>query len=357
MSSSNKKRPPRIAFAFATLLVAAIFYAGAYLYTKIAQPTAPSVTSASAQATKETTAQADETARKQSEANKKRAEEEAKKEAEKKAAEKKAAEEEQKKKAATKPRQIRHKLEGTSASKVEKSNVYGALTQAIGTFEDKDYTVAFALYDINTGVTLTYNGKEELYPASSIKAPFTTSIYQELVDKGEVSLDEVAPVAQETIVESSDEGYRALHEAYGEQAFITWLKDAGVEPGSYGSYEETVGWNYPHICAEQFSLMWRGIYTYLNTKTEAAKQLGKFLETRTVSSLRKALDKNTRSQSKMGWFEIESDYNSMPATVEGGVVYSKQGPYIIIVMTSAPALLDEMVPLEQAITSTHVAML
>ncbi len=382
MPTPGKKRPPRIVFAFAVLILAALFYAGAYLYTSIVSPgtnasgstasqgsqasepasSQAQVSSSAQESTKSEQGSTKQETKKQSssqknESSSQKPKEETTKDSQaqstKKESEKQAAE---KKKAAT-PRSIRHKLQGPSAASVEKSPAYADLTQQIGAFEDKDYTVAFVVHDLQTGKELTYNADEELYPASSIKAPFTTAIYQELVDKGEVQLEDVAPVAQETIIESSDEGYRELHALYGEQAFIAWLEDAGVKPGSYDSYEDMVSWNYPHICAKQFSLMWQRIYAYLGSKTAAAKQLSGFLENRTVSSLRCALDKGTRSVSKMGWFETESDYNSKPATVEGGVVYAKEGPYVIALMTGAPALLDEIVPLERAICATHASML
>ena len=374
MPTLGKKRPPRIVFAFAALVLAAIFYAGANLYTSFSSSATHASGSATSQgsqssepassqgqvssgtqgaaqptqkdADQKTTGQPPSSSQK-TESSSQKSKEETKKDSQAQSS----------KKEATTSRSIRHKLQGSSAARVAKSPAYAELSQQIGSFEDKGYTVAFVVRDLQTGKELTYDADEELYPASSIKAPFTCAIYQELVDKGEVNLDEVAPVAQETIIESSDEGYRALHASYGEQALISWLKDAGVGPGSYESYEDMASWNYPHISAKQFSLMWQRIYAYLNGKTEAAKQLSGFLESRTVSSLRRALSKNTRSMSKMGWFESESDYNSEPATVEGGVVYAKEGPYTIALMTSAPALLDEIVPLEQAICATHASML
>lgn len=382
MSTSHKNRPPRIVFAFAALALAALFYAGAYLYTSFASPTThasgstssqggQSSESASSQAqvsssshgteqTKESSARSE--AKKQSssqreQANSQSAKKETEKDSQTQSAKKESEKQVAEKQKSKTPRSMRYKLQGSCAARVEKSPTFAELTQQIGTFEDKGYTVAFVVHDLQTGKELTYNADEELYPASSIKAPFTTAVYQELVDKGEVQLEDVEPVAQETIVESSDEAYRALHESYGEQAFITWLEDAGVGPGSYESYEEMVSWNYPHICAKQFSLMWQRIYAYLGGKTAAAKQLSGFLEKRTVSSLQQALDKNTRSVSKMGWFDTESEYNSKPATVEGGVVYAKEGPYVIALMTNAPALLDELVPLERAVCAAHAPML
>lgn len=255
------------------------------------------------------------------------------------------------------PRAVKYKLEGDAAAAVTATNAYGVLTQAVGAVEDKGYTVAFVIHDMTNGNELTYNSTQELYPASSIKGPFTTNIYQEQVETGTVSLKQVTPIAEPTILESSDEGYREEHRQFGTQTFIKWLKDAGVGPGSYGSYEAMVTWNYPHISAQQLALMWIHAYKYLMTKTEPAKELADLFERREVSSLRKALDPSLVTWSKMGWFDSFSEYNSEPATVEAGVVFSEDGPYVLSVMTTAPALLDELIPIHRALYRAHQDML
>lgn len=254
------------------------------------------------------------------------------------------------------PRATKYELEGDAAASVKATNANGILTQAIGTFEDQGYKLAFVVHDIKTGHEICYDSDEELYPASSIKAPFTAAVYEKLVETGEVKLESVEPTAAVTILESSDEGYRALHSRYGERVFIEWLKDAGVEPGSYGSYESMVSWNYPHISARQLELMWVHIYNYLVTNTEPAKELAGFLERREVSSLRKALPKDVRSWSKMGWFDSHSEYRSEPATVEAGVVFDGKNPYVLAVITTAPAELDKLIPIHQALYRAHQDM-
>ena len=256
-----------------------------------------------------------------------------------------------------KPRSVAHELGGDTAKAIEATNAYGVLTQAIGTMEDAGYTVAFVVHDLTTNHRIVYNADQELYPASSIKAPFTCSVYQKLVETGKVAIEAVEPVASATILESSDEGYRTLHSNYGEQHFIEWLKDAGVGPGSYQTYDAMVAWNYPHISATQFALMWDHVYAYLATETAPAKQLAGYLEKREVSAVRDALGTKLRTWSKMGWIESEGAYRSEPATVEGGVVFDEGGPYVFAVMTSMPAQINALVPLHQAIYRAHQDML
>ena len=266
--------------------------------------------------------------------------------------------EEQEAAAAPEIASTRYELEGDARDAVAADKyAFAALTQEIAAFEERGLTVAFVLHDVEGGGELTYDADEELYPASSIKGPFTTCIYQELVEKGLADLAVVEPVARVTILESSDEGYRTLHELFGEQAFVTWLADAGVGPGSYGTLEQMVAWNYPHVSARQLALMWRHVFEYLSTTdTEASRQLASLFDAREASSVRMAVDEGVRTWSKMGWFESVSDFRSEPATVEAGTVFAESGTYVFAVMTTAPAELDSLVPLLAALDAAHDAM-
>ncbi len=255
------------------------------------------------------------------------------------------------------PREIAHSFEGTSAEAVNASNAYGVLTQAIGEFEDTGDKVSFAVRDLTTDNTLTYDSGRPQYPASSIKAPYTCAVYELLLEKGEASYEEIRPLAEETILESSDEAYRELHERYGMEIFSTWLQEANVAPGEYSSYGEMLIWNYPHLNTDQLLAMWLHIYDYLQTDTPFAQHLGSLLEAREVSAMRNALGKEVKTQSKMGWFEYFGDFFSEPATVEAGIVYAPEGTYAVAVMTTAPAQIAELEPIFTALARAHYEMI
>ncbi len=255
------------------------------------------------------------------------------------------------------PREIAHPFEGTSAEAVSASNAFGVLTQAIGEFEDTGDKVSFAVRDLTTGNTLTYDSGRPQYPASSIKAPYTCAVYELLLEKGETSYEEVRPLAEETILESSDEAYRDLHERYGMEVFSTWLQEAGVAPGEYSSYGEMLIWNYPHLNTDQLLAMWLHICDYLQTDTPFAQHLGSLLEAREVSAMRNALGTKVKTQSKMGWFDYFGDFFSEPATVEAGIVYAPEGAYAVAVMTTAPAQIAELEPIFTALARAHYEMI
>lgn len=255
------------------------------------------------------------------------------------------------------PRATSFELEGSAAESVRATNAYGVLTQAIGSFEDSGNLVSFVVHDLSNGRELTYDSTRIQYPASSIKAPYTTCVYQELIEPGDANMDEVYPLAQETIIDSSDDAYRALRDQYGSEVFEAWLKDADVGYDGYDSYGEMLHWNYSHMCSEQLIRMWIHMYDYLQTDTEPANQLADLLEHRAVSALRQAVGPRVRTWGKMGWFDYFGDYDSEPATVEGGIVFSSEGPYAVAVMTTAPAQINDLVPIFTAISRAHYDMI
>ena len=255
------------------------------------------------------------------------------------------------------PRDIAHTFEGSSSDAVRASNANGVLSQAIGAFEDTGDDISFAMRDMMTGNTLTYDSGRIQYPASSIKAPYTASVYQQLVESGQTSMEDVFPLAEETIVVSSDEAYSELHDRYGSYAFQTWLEEAGVQPLGYESYDEMLNWNYPHLCCDQMLLMWLHLYDYLKSDTEPSHQLADLLERRETSAMREALGTDVRTLSKMGWFDEHSDFGSEPATVECGVVFADEGTYVVSVMTTAPARIEELVPIFTALARAHYDMI
>lgn len=255
------------------------------------------------------------------------------------------------------PCEVDHELEGTSAEAVKASNAYGKITQAIDEFEDNDQAISFAMRDLTTGNSLSYDADRIQYPASSIKAPYVCSVYEELIENGETSLEEVTPLATETIIESSDDAYSDLTDKYGSEPFRTWLESAGVEPLGYESYEDMLRWHYPHINTNQLLLMWLHMYDYLQAKTEPSNQLADLLERREVSAMRNELGTDIRTWSKMGWFDVVGDFESEPATVEGGVVFSKEGTYVVAVMTTAPADISSLQPVFNALARAHFDMI
>ncbi|MBR3160238.1 MAG: hypothetical protein IKF14_14225 [Atopobiaceae bacterium] len=255
------------------------------------------------------------------------------------------------------PRPIAHEFEGSSADAVRATNAYGVLTRAIGEFEDTGDLISFAMLDLATGNDLRYDSGRVQYPASSIKAPYTAAVFQELVETGQASPEEVYPIAEETIVESSDDAYSDLHERYGMDVFATWLQNAGIGPGEYGSYGEMLIWHYPHINTDQLLAMWLHMYNYLQSGTEPSQTLASFLERRTVSAMRAALGPDVRTWSKMGWFDYFGDFYSEPATVEGGVVFASEGTYVVTVMTTAPAQISELEPIFTALARAHFEMI
>lgn len=245
-----------------------------------------------------------------------------------------------------------HELKGNAAEAVREFDSYDSLIQAIEAFEGEGYDLSFSLLDLASDKRLDYNADEPHYPASTIKAPYVTSVYEKLVEPGIVSLGAVEPLATDIILDSDNEAYTELHDTYGNEAYGVWLEDAGVDTRDF-DYE---GWNYPMTSAKQLMLMWQQIHHYASGTSEGAKSLANLLANRETSPLRKALGSRYETWGKAGWFDEYGDFGSMPTTADAGVVFSKTGDYIVVVMTDAPDQEDELVPLFIALDMTHDAM-
>ena len=255
-------------------------------------------------------------------------------------------------------RRTRHELEGSAAESVRKTSSYGQLTQAIGAFEDKGYSVSFVLHNLSAGQEVSYDAERDYYPASSIKGPYVTSLYQMQVEPGAVPLDDVSELAAATIVYSDNDAYRELREQYGSEAFVQWLRDAGVAERPFVTFEDFAMANYPRICTRQLAQMWMHVNAYLNSGTDPARQLRELLSDREVAPIRDAIaSTGTPSVGKAGWMdETDEETGAMPSATEAGVVYTRQGNLLIALMSDAPAEFEDILPVINALYQTSSAL-
>ncbi len=255
-------------------------------------------------------------------------------------------------------RKTRYQLEGSSAESARMNSTYAQLTQAIGAFEDKGYGVSFVMSNLSSGNEISYDAERDYYPASSIKGPYVTSLYQMLVEPGTVPLDDVSGLAGATILYSDNDSYSELRELHGGEAFVQWLRDAGVEERPYVTFDDFAHWNYPRICTRQLAQMWIHVNAYLNGGTEPAKQLREFLLNREVAPLRDAISStDTPSLGKAGWMDVlDEESEATPSATEAGVVYTRQGDYLIALMSDAPAEFEDILPILKALYDARVAL-
>ena len=255
-------------------------------------------------------------------------------------------------------RRTRHELEGTSAESARKTSSYALLTQSIGAFEDKGYNISFVLRNLTSEAEISYDAERDYYPASCIKGPYIASLFQMQVEPGTIPLDDVSERSSLAILYSDNDAYSDLREQYGGETFVQWLRDAGVKERPYVTFEDFSTINYPRICAQQLARMWMHVDAYLNSGTEPARLLRELFLNREVAPIRDAISMaNTTSIGKAGWMDEEDEESgAMPSATEAGIVYTRQGNFLIALMSDAPAEFDNILPVINALYQIRVAL-
>lgn len=233
------------------------------------------------------------------------------------------------------------------------STGYAQLTQAVGGFEDEGHQLSFYLKDLTTGATVSYQADESYYPASSIKGPYVVAIYETLVDTGRTRASAVAGLAESAIVNSDNNAFRSLREAYGASVFGTWLQSFGFDTSGYGgSYSYRV-YYYPHTSATQLAQMWEHMYEYLSSGTDSADYLVSLFEQREVSPIADAVGDKYKSWGKAGWYPSRSGMGARPATVDAGIVFADSKPYLVVAMSDAPSELEALTTVFVGLEDAH----
>ena len=241
-----------------------------------------------------------------------------------------------------------HSLSVLGTESFSTSDGLAQLADAIEGFEGKGYELGFSVWDARTGDTLEYNADQDFYTASAIKGPYVTSVFEELVDTHELSLDDVLAYAEPIIVSSDNAAYAELSQAVGRDCFATWLEDHDVPTGAYddlASYAEPL---YPRSTPRQLAREWRGVYRYLLSGMGESEALRDLFDRREVSPIKQALDDRYETTSKAGWYPTDEGIAD-PVTNDAGVVWVDGAPYVVAVMSSAPEDFDSVAEVVSAI--------
>jgi hypothetical protein len=233
------------------------------------------------------------------------------------------------------------------------SAAYGRLTQAIGSVEDNGAYLGIVLIDTSSGATITYNQDMEAYPASSIKGPYVTSLYEQLAEGGSLGVDDLYNLSYDIIISSDNVAYANARETYDNDAFEEWLEGAGVSAGAYDSIETYSSIYYPTTSPRQLVTMWLYTYDYIMQDTAAGGILSGIYANRETSAIKDALEDSYLTWSKAGWYPSYDGSYSAPATVDAGIVWSDSGPYVVAVMSTIASDMDELTPIFAVLDEAH----
>lgn len=204
--------------------------------------------------------------------------------------------------------------------------------------------VGVVLCDLATGNGISFNADERLYPASSIKAPYSAMVCETYGGPGQL-----APVMERCLVNSSNEDYEALISTYGMPAFGSWLRAHGAPVAA----DDGSVWYYPDISAGELAACWKEIYRFGTSGEAGSDVLAGYLARTNYTPIGALLRDRCEVWAKPGWFP---DNGELVATNDAGVVFADSGPYVLVVMSDLSADLDGLRPLISDLDNAHEVM-
>ena len=216
------------------------------------------------------------------------------------------------------------------------------LNNAIADLNSHRYSFGFVLIDMQTGLGICYNLDQDFYTASSIKGPFATSLAyynSEAASRWEGTISSM-------LVYSDNDAYTALNDSYHRTYIQQWCEECGVDPAK-------CVYKYPHLTSRDMALMWAHSYYYFE-EDEFGATVGTWFESPVYSLIHSELGEMYVTRSKAGW--VADDNPAHTTTVDAGIVYADNGPYVVAIMSRIPSTIEPLRPLMQALNNVHNEM-
>lgn len=225
---------------------------------------------------------------------------------------------------------------GDKAPELSKDTI-STLKASTKTLTDKDCNVGYLLVNLKTGRGIASNIDERVFGASAIKAPFVLFICEELLDKGETTLDSkvggstVQKLAEAAVIKSDNDANTALHNAFGYNGWDEWLTKLGIGSG-FNREQRT-----PFYTARESALMWLEMYRYINSDAEHASWMKSLISDTEVSFMRHALqDEGVKVMNKAGWYNGAKYDSDDSGWCEAGIITKGKEAYLLTLMTDLP---------------------
>ncbi len=195
------------------------------------------------------------------------------------------------------------------------------LKNKIHNVTSKGYKLGFVVMDLNSPGGFSYNADEKIYSASTIKGPYVTSLV-----KSDNSLLEKEKVRIEAVLKrSSNVDYESMRDAYGDDCFVSF----SAETGNTSEIDTTR--NYQYLTPRALAHLWLGNYLFFESG-ETGESLGEMFENPEISPIHKVFAEKNPTRTKAGWITK----NNIKVTNDAGIVYTENGPYLVVIMTTAP---------------------
>ena len=187
------------------------------------------------------------------------------------------------------------------------------------------FTMGFMMLDIQSGKGICYNSDAPFYSAGSTLASYAISLA--------ATRPEVLSQRQDVLIAAATEAdfnsYYILQEDYGLDALRSYARAVGVDlsPDQDGGSE---------ITAEDLTRLWLANYDYF-TVSDNGERIGSWFEEPGYSAIRPILGDRYMTRSKAGWTT-----GMYGVSIDAGIVYAGENPYVVVVMTDFPAILEDV---------------
>lgn len=202
---------------------------------------------------------------------------------------------------------------------------------------------AFKYTDIYTGFTVSYNENQEIFTASTIKAPMAIYLYEE-AEKGNINLDEkltytpayyntgsgvlknrkfnqsytVRELISYAIIPSDNAAHNMLMDRYGRTNMYNFWEELGTK----SIFRQYSNWGVTN--ANDATIYMKELYDYYNTDTKLSNELMKNFTSVTFKPLSgKNRSKNTANKS--GW---------TGSVFHDAAIVFDDNPYILVVLSN-----------------------
>lgn len=208
-------------------------------------------------------------------------------------------------------------------------------------------SVGFGMYDVESGRGIGYNLDQQIYGASSFKAPYALYLCQKHIENGELTIPGLSDedgtelfgaggytkiLIENAICNSDNDSFAMLRSMYDANGYNEWVDELGIQDAAY----TPDSW-FPWYSVRSSLKIWTEMYNYWQTGDDAAQWLSSLCGETTVSFLRDVVDPlGATVRNKAGWCsggDYGYDFNGV---CDAGVIQLDGRTYVVSVMAGVP---------------------
>ena len=220
-----------------------------------------------------------------------------------------------------------------------------AIRTALESFDGA--SVGFGMYDVESGRGIGYNLDQQIYGASSFKAPYALYLCQKHIENGELTIPGLSDedgtelfgaggytkiLIENAICNSDNDSFAMLRSMYDANGYNEWVDELGIQDAAY----TPDSW-FPWYSVRSSLKIWTEMHNYWQTGDDAAQWLSSLCGETTVSFLRDVVDPlGATVRNKAGWCS-GSDYGyDFNGVCDAGVIQLDGRTYVVSVMAGVP---------------------